>query len=74
MRFQTVKQCGSPLRWNFSERIVDLDLSKALFELFINKLESLGLILNEGKIVDASFIEVPKQRNTKEQNEQIKAG
>jgi len=47
--------------WHFRARIVDLDLSKALFDLFINKLESLGLILNEGKIVDASFVEVPRQ-------------
>jgi transposase, IS5 family len=60
--------------WNFREKIIDLDLTKPLFELFISKLEELGLILNEGKIVDASFIEVPKQRNTKEENAQIKAG
>ncbi|MFZ1750229.1 MAG: IS5 family transposase, partial [Saprospiraceae bacterium] len=33
-----------------------------------------GLIVNEGKIVDASFVEVPKQRNTKEENKTIKEG
>lgn len=60
--------------WNFREKIIDLDLTKPLFDLFISKLEELGLILNEGKIVDASFIEVPKQRNTKEENKQIKVG
>jgi transposase, IS5 family len=60
--------------WNFREKTIDLDLTKPLFDLFISKLEELGLILNEGKIVDASFIEVPKQRNTKEENAQIKAG
>lgn len=60
--------------WNFREKIIDLDLTRPLFDLFITKLEELGLILNEGKIVDASFIEVPKQRNTKEENAQIKAG
>jgi len=37
-------------------------------------LEKLNMILHEGKIVDASFIEVPKQRNKKEENDQIKAG
>ena len=31
--------------------------------------------MNEGKVVvDASFIEVPRQRNKKEENEKIKAG
>jgi transposase, IS5 family len=60
--------------WAFRERLVDLGLVQLLFDLFIQELEKLGLILNEGKIVDASFIEVPKQRNTREENKQIKAG
>jgi IS5 family transposase len=42
--------------------------------LFISELELLGLILNEGKIIDASFIEVPKQRNSKDENAEIKLG
>jgi IS5 family transposase len=58
--------------WAFRERLVDLGLVQLLFDLFIQELEKLGLILNEGKIVDASFIEVPKQRNTREENKQIK--
>lgn len=60
--------------WHFRERLVDLGLVGELFDLFIHGLDQLGLILNEGKIVDASFIEVPRQRNTKEENEQIKEG
>jgi IS5 family transposase len=60
--------------WHFRERLVDLGLIKLLFNLFIGELEKLGLILNEGKIVDASFIEIPKQRNNREENKQIKAG
>ena len=32
------------------------------------------LIVNEGKIVDASFVEVPRQRNSRKENAQIKAG
>ena len=60
--------------WHFRERLVDLGLVKSLFNLFIGELEKLGLILNEGKIVDASFVEVPKQRNTREENKQIKYG
>jgi len=60
--------------WHFRERLVDLGLVSELFNLFIRELDQLGLILNEGKIVDASFVEVPKQRNTKEENQQIKKG
>jgi IS5 family transposase len=58
--------------WNFRETISDLGIIEDLFELFLSKLKDLGLILNEGKIVDASFIEVPKQRNTREENTLIK--
>ena len=49
-------------------------MEKRLFEKFRNYLNQLGLYLNEGKIVDASFVEVPRQRNRKEENEQIKTG
>lgn len=60
--------------WNFRQQIVDLELVDEIFSLFIKELEKLGLIVNEGKIIDASFIEVPKQRNTKAENNQIKKG
>lgn len=59
--------------WNFSEKLKDLDLVKELFELFTKELNRLGLIVNEGKIIDASFVEVPRQRNKREENEHIKA-
>ncbi len=58
--------------WKFRETLTDLGLVEHIFDLFLSKLEELGLILNEGKIVDASFIEVPRQRNSKEENRQIK--
>jgi IS5 family transposase len=60
--------------WNFKERLVDLDMTEKLFDLFKTKLTALGLIVHEGKIVDASFVEVPKQRNSREENKQIKDG
>jgi len=60
--------------WNFREQIVKLDLVDAVFSLFIQELERLALIVNESKIIDASFIEVPKQRNNREENKQIKEG
>jgi IS5 family transposase len=60
--------------WHFRERLVELSLVDSLFDLFKRKLEELGLIVHEGKIVDASFVEVPKQRNSREENAQIKKG
>lgn len=60
--------------WNFREQLIDLSLVDQLFTLFLNELEKLNLIINEGKIIDASFIEVPKQRNSRAENAEIKAG
>jgi IS5 family transposase len=60
--------------WSFKETLTDLDLVEPLFNLFLSHLDKLGLIVNEGKIIDASFIEVPKQRNSKQENDQIKNG
>ena len=54
--------------WHFRERLIDLDLTEPLFNLLLEELERLNLIVNEGKIVDASFIEVPNQRSTRNEN------
>jgi IS5 family transposase len=37
-------------------------------------LEFKGLIAHTGSIIDASFVEVPRQRNSREENKQIKEG
>jgi len=60
--------------WNFREQLIDLGIILDLFSLFNSKLESLGLIAHQGRIVDASFVEVPKQRNSRDENQQIKEG
>ena len=60
--------------WLFRERLTDLGLVEILFDTFIKKLEELNLIIHEGKIIDASFVEVPRQRNRRDENAQIKAG
>lgn len=60
--------------WNFRDRLIDLELVEICFDIFLEELKSLNLIINEGKIVDASFVEVPKQRNNKSENDQIKNG
>lgn len=60
--------------WSFREKLIDKGLDKALFDLFGNLLEAHGLIAHEGKIIDASFVEAPRQRNSKAKNDQIKEG
>jgi IS5 family transposase len=60
--------------WHLKEQLIDLEIVTDLFLLFIAELEKLNLIVNEGKIVDASFIEIPRQRNSREDNKTIKNG
>lgn len=60
--------------WAFREQITNLELVEPLFELFLTHLASLNLIVHEGKIIDASFVEVPRQRNSREDNKTIKSG
>jgi IS5 family transposase len=60
--------------WHFRERVTDVGLAEVLFELFLKRLAELNLIVHEGKIVDASFVEVPRQRNSREENQAIKEG
>lgn len=45
-----------------------------LFDEFRSFFDDKGLSFNEGKIIDATFVEAPRQRNTREENRQIKAG
>lgn len=58
--------------WAFRERLTEKGLVEDLFDKFRVYLKDKGLIFNEGKIIDASFTEVPRQRNNREENKQIK--
>jgi IS5 family transposase len=60
--------------WLFRERITNEGLVETMFFKFKSMLEQQGLIINEGKMVDASFTIAPRQRNTREENEKIKEG
>lgn len=60
--------------WAFRESLTTKGLVEKLFTEFRAYLESKGLIMNEGKMIDASFTLTPRQRNTKEENKQIKEG
>ena len=60
--------------WYFRETLIKKDAIIKLFEQFNEALDQEGLLANEGCMVDASFVEAPRQRNTREENKQIKAG
>ncbi len=45
-----------------------------LFEMFENYLRLQGLEDRGGQIIDPTLVLVPKQRNTREENKEIKAG
>jgi IS5 family transposase len=57
--------------WSFRERLTQSGSVEDLFELFVTHLEQKGLMFNEGQIIDASFTEIPRQRNTREENKMI---
>ena len=62
--------------WDFKELIEKdgREGSRKLFESFHQILTEENLIAKEGSIVDASFVDAPRQRNTREENKQIKDG
>lgn len=60
--------------WAFRERITNEGLVETIFFQFTDILENQGLIMNEGKMIDASFTIAPRQRNTKDENKTIKEG
>lgn len=60
--------------WKYKDALAQSGTYDLLFKRFNEYLDSIGLIVNEGKIVDASFAVVPRQRNTREENKKIKEG
>lgn len=60
--------------WLFREQLVKQQSIKPLFYDFDYQLNNQGYQARKGQIVDASFVDVPRQRNKKEENKQIKSG
>jgi IS5 family transposase len=60
--------------WAFKERIKESGAAQELFLLFEQLMETQGIITRTGSIVDASFVDVPRQRNTRQENKTIKEG
>lgn len=78
MRFLGLRSCSKVpdqnTIWNFREQLKKEDAVRKLFDRFHRELENKNLIVNKGKIIDASIVEAPRQRNSREENEGIKQG
>jgi len=58
----------------FREKLTRAELFSELFDAFNARLSRQGFITRKGQIIDASFVEVPRQRNRREDNAAIKRG
>lgn len=60
--------------WACKNKLVKAGVFDTLFDDFRQLLDAKGLSFNEGKIIDATFVEAPRQRNTRRENTTIKNG
>jgi len=60
--------------WLFRDNLTKSGVAKELFNLFEQQMEANGVITRSGSLIDASFVDAPRQRNTREENKQIKNG
>jgi IS5 family transposase len=60
--------------WLFRDTLRKLNLVEQLFDTLDKQLDKDGIIVHKGKIIDASIVEVPKQRNNREEIDQLKEG
>jgi IS5 family transposase len=60
--------------WLFRERLKETGAHDALFEMFVEAMQEKGIITRKGSIVDATFVDAPRQRNSREDNAAIKDG
>jgi len=60
--------------WLFRDRLEKHDLVKRIFLSFDKYLREHGFEAKSGQIVDATIVRMPIQRNTKDENDQIKKG
>jgi IS5 family transposase len=60
--------------WDFKEALAKQSTDTELFCLFEAQMEAVGLITRKGSIVDATFVDAPRQRNTRDENRTVKEG
>lgn len=60
--------------WLFREKLAKASLVEKLFERFDGYLATQGYLARGGQMVDATIVPVPKQRNSRDENDTVKAG
>ena len=60
--------------WDFKEALANKGTDKELFEDFVKMLDGIGVVTRKGSIVDATFVDAPRQRNSRDENKKIKDG
>ncbi len=60
--------------WLYREQLKNHGLLDDLFNGLLSQIEGAGYVARCGQIVDAAIMETPRQRNPREENEQIKKG
>jgi IS5 family transposase len=60
--------------WLFREKLAKASLIEKLFERFDQHLAAQGYMARGGQMVDATIVPVPKQRNSRDENEALKVG
>jgi IS5 family transposase len=60
--------------WVFKDTLAKKGTAEKLDKLFTSKLGNEKLITHKRSLVDATFVDIPRPRNTREENKQIKEG
>jgi len=60
--------------WLFREALVEAGVIDKLFERFAQHLQAKGYLARGGQIIDATIVSAPKQRNSRDENDKVKAG
>jgi len=60
--------------WLFRENLTKSGRYKELFDMFRFQMEEQKVITRTGSLVDASFVNAPRQRNSREENQKLKNG
>lgn len=60
--------------WEFRDTLTKANVIRELFAVFNKQLTDANLITHTGTIVDATFVEAPRQRNSREERAEIKSG
>ncbi|MDR3114859.1 MAG: transposase, partial [Treponema sp.] len=53
--------------WEFRDNLVQANIIDTLFYRFTKQLEEKEIITHSGSIIDATFVEAPRQRNSREE-------